>query len=222
MYTLASPKLQPGPHTLSLAPSRTYLPRRPHLLWPTHRTPKPRRRLETLGNQSITSQHENIQPPRRRRRRRRWATTWCGTASATATAASWPSTTAIAVSCVRLEICCSTLFCWWSGCGGSRRIETGIFCRNPYNVTGICNRSSCPLANSRYATIRDHDGESEFCCIVSPPTGMKKLHTWILCESGDSSIDSSILFFIVMPDSVTSEILFLGCHDNLTEVTYGA
>lgn len=33
------------------------------------------------------------------------------------------------------------------------------FCRNDYNVSGLCSRNTCPLANARYATVKNIEGK---------------------------------------------------------------
>merc|ERR1739848_511335 len=52
------------------------------------------------------------------------------------------------------------------------------FCRNPFNVTSLCTSSSCPLANSLYATVIEAEGHA-YLLIKAAERLHRPKHMWI-------------------------------------------
>eukprot|EP00759_Apiculatamorpha_spiralis_P059114 PhF_6_TR9705/c1_g1_i1/m.14932/K14831/MAK16; protein MAK16 len=50
-------------------------------------------------------------------------------------------------------------------------------CRNPYNMTGTCTRLFCPLANSQYATVLEHE-DKLYLYLKTAERAHTPLHMW--------------------------------------------
>lgn len=78
-----------------------------------------------------------------------------------------------------------------SFCSFKMMTETETLCRNANNVSGICSREMCPLANSKYATVRTMD-DKVFLLLKEPERARnpKKLYEKIqLDEDYDKALE---------------------------------
>ena len=64
-----------------------------------------------------------------------------------------------------------------------QRTDKINYCKNEYNVTGLCQKSSCPLANSIYATVREYDNKI-YLMIKVPERANQPAKLWKRVELG--------------------------------------
>lgn len=91
-------------------------------------------------------------------------------------------------------------FCSYKTTFGTAKSDKQSFCKHPYSVTGLCNRSSCPLANARYAVVREHEGKVNlFIKTVerahSPKNLWEKIHLSRNYDKALAQLDEHLAYF---------------------------